>query len=55
VPSVAGAQAELERLGAASPADVRPSRSRRAVAGTGVLMALTVGALAERRGVRARD
>jgi hypothetical protein len=53
-PAPADALAELERLGAEYPADVRPSRSRRAAAGTGVLVALTVGALADRRG-RARD
>ena len=48
------AQAALERLGASYPADVRPTRSRRAVAGTGVLVALTVGAIADRRTGRPR-
>jgi hypothetical protein len=53
-PAPADALAELERLGAEYPVDIRPSRSRRAAAGTGVLVALTVGALADHRS-RARD
>jgi hypothetical protein len=53
-PAPADALAELERLGAEYPVDMRPSRSRRAAAGTGVLVALTVGALADRRS-RSRD
>lgn len=54
LPTPDDAQTELERLGAAYPADVRPTRSRRTVAGTGVLVALTVGALADRKSGRTR-
>jgi hypothetical protein len=53
-PAPADALAELQRLGAEYRTDVRTSRSRRAAAGTGVLVALTVGALADRRN-RSRD